>query len=62
MTIWQIYLFTCLYLVILAVVIVLTRATTRRIVGALVGAGVAGVFPTVSNSGVFPLGFTTRTS
>ena len=42
MTTQQLYLFTCLYLVILAVVTVLTRATTRRIVGALAGAGVAG--------------------
>jgi hypothetical protein len=39
----QLYLFSCLYLVILAVVVVLTRATLRRIVGALVGAAVAGV-------------------
>jgi hypothetical protein len=39
----QLYLFGCLYLVILAVVVVLTRATPRRIAGALVGAAVAGV-------------------
>ena len=39
----QLYLFGCLYLVILAVVAVLTRATPRRIAGALVGAAVAGV-------------------
>jgi hypothetical protein len=39
----QLYVFSCLYLVILAVVTVLTRATTRRIAGALVGAGVAGM-------------------
>jgi hypothetical protein len=39
----QLYLFICLYLVILAVVAVLTRATPRRIAGALVGAAVAGV-------------------
>lgn len=43
MTIQQIYLFTGLYLVLLAVVSVLTRATPRRIVGALAGAAVAGV-------------------
>ena len=43
MTTQQLYLFSCLYLVILAVVSVLTRATTCRIAGALVGAGVAGV-------------------
>ncbi len=39
----QLYLFSCLYLVILAVVVVLTRATLRRIAGALTGAAVAGV-------------------
>ena len=39
----QLYFFAGLYLVILAVVTVLTRATPRRIAGALVGAGVAGV-------------------
>jgi hypothetical protein len=39
----QLYLFGCLYLVILAVVAVLTRATLRRIAGALVGGAVAGV-------------------
>jgi hypothetical protein len=39
----QVYLFSCLYLAILPVVIVLTRATPRRIAGALVGAGVAGI-------------------
>jgi len=41
-TIQQIYLFTCLYLVLLAVVAVLTRATPRRIAGALAGAALAG--------------------
>jgi hypothetical protein len=39
----QLCLFGCLYLVILAVVAVLTRATPRRIAGALIGAAVAGV-------------------
>ena len=43
MTTQQLYLFSCLYLVILAVVTVLTRATARRFAGALVGAGIAGV-------------------
>ena len=43
MTTHQLYFFCCLYLVILAVVAVLTRATPRRIAGALVGAAVAGV-------------------
>jgi hypothetical protein len=42
-TIRQIYLFAGLYLVLLAVVIVLTRATLRRIAGALAGAAVAAV-------------------
>jgi hypothetical protein len=39
----QLHLFNCLYLVILVVVAVLTRATTRRIAGALAGAAMAGV-------------------
>jgi hypothetical protein len=39
----QLYLFGCLYLVVLAVVAVLTRATPRRIAGALVGGAVTGV-------------------
>lgn len=43
MTTQQLYLFSCLYLIVLAVVTVLTRATARRIVGALAGAGIAGV-------------------
>ena len=43
MTIRQICLFAGLYLVLLAVVTVLTRATLRRIAGALAGAAVAGV-------------------
>jgi hypothetical protein len=43
MTTQQLYLFICLYLVVLAVVTFLTRPTTRRMVGALAGAGVAGV-------------------
>ncbi len=43
MTKQQLYFFSCLYLVILVVVAVLTRATPRRIAGALVGAAVAGV-------------------
>ena len=43
MTKQQLYLFGCLYLVILAVVAVLTRASPRRIAGALVGGAVAGV-------------------
>ena len=43
MTIQQIYLFTGLYTVLLAVVVVLTRATPRRIAGALAGGAVAGV-------------------
>ena len=43
MTIQQIYLFGCLYLVLLAVAAVLTRATPRRIAGALAGAAAAGL-------------------
>ncbi len=43
MTTQQLYLFGCLYLAILAVVAVLTRATSRRIAGALAGGAVAGV-------------------
>ena len=42
MTKQQLYLFSCLYLTILAVVVVLTRATPRRLAGALVGAVVMG--------------------
>lgn len=46
MTTRQLYLFNCLYLVVLAAVAVLTRATARRIAGALAGAAVVGVaFP-----------------
>lgn len=40
MTIQQIYLFSCLYLVLLASVAFLTRAALRRIAGALAGAAV----------------------
>ena len=43
MTTRQLCLFNCLYLGILAVVAVLTRATPRRIGGALAGAAVDGV-------------------
>ena len=42
MTEHQLYGFDCLYLVVTAVVAVLTRATPRRIVGALAGAAVCG--------------------
>jgi hypothetical protein len=38
----QLYFFGCLYLAILAVAVVLTRATPRRLAGALVGATVMG--------------------
>jgi hypothetical protein len=38
----QLYLFSCLYLTMLVVVAVLTRATLRRLLGALVGAAVMG--------------------
>jgi hypothetical protein len=43
MTAQQLYLFDGLYLVLLVIVAVLTRATARRIVGALVGGAVVGV-------------------
>lgn len=43
MTTRQLDLFNCLYLVMLIAVSVFTRATTRRIVGALTGAAVAGL-------------------
>jgi len=43
MTTQQLHLFNALYLVVLVVVAVLTRATARRILGALAGAAVAGV-------------------
>ena len=43
MTTHQLLLFNCLYLVVLAAVAVLTRATFRRIGGALAGAAAAGV-------------------
>jgi len=39
----HLYLFGCLYLVVLAVVAVLTRATKRRIAGAVAGGAVVGV-------------------
>jgi hypothetical protein len=39
----QLYLFNCLYLVILITTAVLTRATLRRIAGALGGAAVVGL-------------------
>jgi hypothetical protein len=43
MTTQQLHLFNCIYLVVLVVVAVLTRATGRRIAGALAGGGAAGV-------------------
>jgi hypothetical protein len=43
MTTQQIHLFNGMYLIVLIVVAVLTRATARRIAGALTGAGAAGV-------------------
>jgi hypothetical protein len=43
MTTQQLYLFNALYLVVLLVVCVLTRATARRIAGALAGGAVIGV-------------------
>ena len=43
MTIQQIYLFTALYVIVMAVVTLITRATSRRIAGALAGGAAAGV-------------------
>jgi len=43
MTIQQLHLFNCLYLVVFIVVAMLARATRRRIAGALAGGGAAGV-------------------
>jgi hypothetical protein len=43
MTTQQLYLFNALYLVIFIVVVVLTRATARRIAGALAGGAAVGV-------------------
>jgi hypothetical protein len=43
MTTQQLYLFGCAYLVTMMVVAVLTRATPRRIAGALAGGAVVGV-------------------
>lgn len=43
MTLQQLYLFDFLYLLMLVAVAILTRATLRRIVGAMVGAAAAGV-------------------
>jgi hypothetical protein len=43
MTTQQLHLFNILYLIFLIVVAVLTRATARRIAGALAGAAIAGV-------------------
>jgi hypothetical protein len=44
MTTQQIILITCLYFVALLIVIYLTRATARRIVGALAGGAAVGCF------------------
>ncbi len=43
MTTQQLYVFNCLYLVMLIAVVLLTRAPPRRIAGALAGAAMAGV-------------------
>ena len=43
MTIQQLYIFNALYLVIYAVVSLLTRATIRRVIGSFAGAAVFGV-------------------
>src|SRR5947209_11904035 len=43
MTTEQLYLFNCLYLILLGVTAVLTRATPRRLAGAVAGWGAAGI-------------------
>jgi hypothetical protein len=43
MTTLQLHLFNCLYLAIFVAVAFITRATTRRVVGALAGGAVFGV-------------------
>ena len=43
MTIEQLHLFNCLYLVLLSVVAILTRATSRRIGGAVAGSAAGGL-------------------
>ena len=42
MTIRQLYIFNSLYLILLVIVVILTRASLRRFAGALVGAFAAG--------------------
>lgn len=44
MTTWQIIIVTCAYMVALVAVIYFTRATPRRIAGALAGGAAVGVF------------------
>jgi hypothetical protein len=52
----QLYLFSCLYLTILDVVAVLTRATLRRLAGALTGAAAMGG----AGLGIIAIGESTR--
>jgi hypothetical protein len=52
MTIQQLYLFSGIYLVVLVVVAILTRATLRRIAGAMAGGAATGVVAL----GIIPLG------
>jgi hypothetical protein len=44
MTTWQLIVVTCAYLVALVVVVYFTRATSRRIAGALAGGAAVGCF------------------
>lgn len=44
MTTQQIILFACAYLIVLVAVIYFTRATTRRVIGAMAGGAAAGLF------------------
>jgi hypothetical protein len=52
MTIQQLYLFSGIYLIVLVVVAILTRATLRRIAGAMAGGAATGVVAL----GIIPLG------
>jgi len=43
MTVLQLYMFNCVYLLVLSVVIILTRARVRRTTGAVAGGAVVGI-------------------
>ena len=54
MTIRQIIIFTCAYMVALVVVVYFTRATSRRIAGALAGGAAVGCFGTRHRPNALP--------